>query len=167
MAPLIALVVVTLVLLALGRVGVDRIRPWPVAVRGGLAVMFTMTGGAHFFGMRDELIEMVPPILPAPALLVTVTGVLELLCAVALLHRRTAPWSAAALTAMLVGMFPANVYAALEHLTSDPADALVPRSAMQVVFLAATVSVAAYYRPRDRAVSGSAQSESVEPVGAL
>lgn len=155
MAPLIALVVVTLVLLALGRLGMGGLRPWPVAVRGGLAAMFTMTGVSHFVGMRDELVDMIPPVLPAPELLVTLTGLLELAGALALLNRRTASWSAAGLTVMLVGMFPANVYAALEHLTDDPTDALVPRTAMQLVFLAATVSVAVHYRRRQ---AGSVQT---------
>ena len=78
MAPFIALIAVTLVLHTLGTLGVERLRPWVVPVRGGLATMFLMTGGAHFIGMREELIRMVPPLLPAPGFLVTLTGVLEL-----------------------------------------------------------------------------------------
>ncbi|WP_112261429.1 DoxX family protein [Lentzea terrae] len=138
MAPLIALVVVTSVLL-LAR------RSLPVALRGGLAVMFVLTGGAHFIGLREELIAMVPPFLPAPGLLVTVTGVLELLAAAALLWSRTAGWSALGLTAMLVAMFPANVHKALNGPVSWD-DQLVPRTLMQVVFLAATITVAWHYR---------------------
>src|SRR5690606_27541926 len=110
MEPLITLIAVTALLLAAGALGVRALRPWPVAVRGGLAAMFVLTGGAHFIGMREELIAMVPPALPAPGLLVTVTGVLELAGAAALLWRRTAPWSAAGLSVLLVAMFPANVH---------------------------------------------------------
>ncbi|MEV6237436.1 hypothetical protein [Lentzea sp. NPDC051838] len=146
MAPLIALVVVTSLLLVVGKLGVARLS-WPVALRGGLAVMFTLTGGAHFVGLREELIAMVPPVLPAPGLLVTVTGVLELLGAAALLWSRTAGWSALGLTAMLVAMFPANVQKALSGPVSWD-DQLVPRTLMQVVFLAATVAVARYYLKR-------------------
>ena len=48
--------------------------------------MFVLTGIAHFAPpMRRDLIAIVPPRLPAPGLLVTVTGVLELLGAVGLL----------------------------------------------------------------------------------
>lgn len=137
MVPLVALVVVTLVLLGVGRL---RSWHWVVAVRGGLAAMFTLTGGAHFIGMREELISMVPPALPAPGLLVTITGVLELAAVVGLLWRPTAPWAAAGLTALLLAMFPANVHKALgENVPWD--DQLLPRTLMQVVFLAATVSV--------------------------
>ncbi|RZQ64849.1 hypothetical protein [Amycolatopsis suaedae] len=141
MAPLIILIVVTLGLLAAGAAGVRALKPWPVAVRGGLAAMFTATGVAHFVGMRAELIAMVPPALPAPGLLVTVTGVLELLGAAALLWHRTAPWAAGGLSVLLVAMFPANVYAAANGLAISTGDQLAPRTAMQVVFLAATLSV--------------------------
>src|SRR5690606_41663385 len=94
MAPLLFLIAGTLGTLAAGRLGVRRLRPWPVPLRAGLALMFTVTGIAHFVGKRQDLIEMVPPALPAPALLVTVTGVLELAGAAALLSDRTAPGAA-------------------------------------------------------------------------
>jgi uncharacterized membrane protein len=116
-----------------------------VALRGGLAVMFVMTGVAHFIGMRAELVSMVPPGLPAPGLLVTVTGVLELAGAAGLLWARTAPWAGAGLALLLVAVFPANVYAALEGLTSAAGDRLLPRSLMQAVLLAAAVAVPAHY----------------------
>jgi uncharacterized membrane protein len=141
--PLIALVGVTLALRVAGAVGVRRLHPWPVALRGGLATMFVLTGMAHFIGLRAELISMVPPALPNPGLLVTVTGLLELAGAAGLLLRPTAPWAAGGLTALLVGLFPANVYAALNGITTSPVDALVPRTLMQLVFLAATVTVLA------------------------
>jgi uncharacterized membrane protein len=141
--PLIALVGVTLALRIAGAVGVRRLHSWPVALRGGLATMFVMTGMAHFIGLRAELISMVPPALPNPGLLVTITGLLELAGAAGLLLPRTVPWAAGGLTALLVGLFPANVYAALNHITTSPADALVPRTLMQLVFLAATLAVLA------------------------
>jgi uncharacterized membrane protein len=95
--------------------------------------------------MREDLISMVPPALPEPGLLVTITGVLELAGAAGLLWRRTAPWAAAGLAVLLVAMFPANVYAALEGLILDgaPAMALIPRTLLQALFLAATLTVLA------------------------
>ncbi|MER5267296.1 DoxX family protein [Actinosynnema sp. NPDC002837] len=145
MAPLVILVVVTLALVGLRAVGVTRVPAWPFAVRCGVAAMFVATGLAHFIGMREELIAMVPPAIPAPGLVITVTGVLELAGAAGVLWRRTAPWAAAGLTAMLVGMFPANVYAAEKGLSPSFGDALLPRTLMQLVFLAATVSIVVHY----------------------
>lgn len=144
MAPLIILIVVALV--------VRLFRDWPTALRGGLAAMFTTTGVAHFIGMRAELVRMVPPDLPAPELLVSVTGVLELAGAVGLLIHRTAPWAAAGLTAMLVAMFPANVYAAVNHVTTAWEDQLVPRTILQLVFLAAAGAVLADQLRKRRSV---------------
>jgi uncharacterized membrane protein len=145
MTPLFVLVAVTLALRAAGAAGAHRLRSWPSALRGGLAAMFVVTGGSHFVGMREDLISMVPPALPEPGLLVTVTGVLELAGAAGLLWRRTAPWAAAGLAVLLVAIFPANVYAALEGLTLSgaPATALIPRTLLQVVFVAATLTVLA------------------------
>ena len=145
MTPLFVLIVVTVTLRAAGAAGVRRLRSWPTALRGGLAAMFVVTGGSHFVGMREDLISMVPPALPEPGLLVTITGVLELAGAAGLLWRRTAPWAAAGLAVLLVAMFPANVYAALEGLTLNgaPAMALIPRTLLQALFLAATLTVLA------------------------
>ena len=163
MAPLVILVTVTLVMLAMGRAGVRRLRPWPVPLRGGLAAMFLATGLAHFVGLREELVRMVPPALPAPELLVTATGVLELAGAAGLLWIRTAPWAAAGLSVLLVGMFPANVYAARNGLAVGPVDQLVPRTLMQVVFLAATLAVAIHYLRASRA-PGPEASRPDEPL---
>ncbi len=162
MAPLLVLVVVTLVLFAAGAAGMRRLRPWPVALRGGLAAMFVLTGVSHFVGMRADLISMIPPALPGPGLLVTVTGVLELAGAAGLLSRRTAPWAAGGLAALLVAMFPANAYAALEAITVNgaPTMALAPRALLQVVFLAATLVVLAYHVRVLRSVRGAVDDAS-------
>ncbi|MFD5888962.1 DoxX family membrane protein [Streptomyces sp. NPDC060334] len=139
MEPLVTLVAVTGLLLLAGALGVVRSRPPVVALRGGLAAMFTLTASAHFVGMREEIVAMVPPALPAPELLVTVTGVVELACALGLLWSRTTRASAAVLSALLIAMFPANVHAA----GGDAPwwDRLGPRTALQAVLLAATVIV--------------------------
>ncbi|WP_191259815.1 DoxX family protein [Amycolatopsis oliviviridis] len=145
LVPVLMLVAVTATLSLLGAFGVQRLKPWPVAVRGGVAALFVTTGLAHFIGMREELVAMVPPALPAPGLLVTITGVLELAGAAGVLWSRTAPWAAGGLTLLLLGMFPANVYKALHGPVASVMDELVPRSLMQVVFLAATGSLVVYY----------------------
>jgi len=161
MAPLIVFVVVTAGIHIAGRAGVRRLRPWPVALRGGLAALFTTTGIAHFVGMRAELIAMVPPGLPDPALLVTISGALELAGALGLLLRPTAPWAAGCLAALLVALYPANVYAALEGVTTAPEDGLVPRTLMQLLWLAAAVAVVVSSvrdRRRERAEASALQA---------
>lgn len=148
MAPLVVLVAVTLTLLAAGAAGIRRLRSWPVALRGGLAAMFALTGGAHFIGMRDDLVAIVPPFLPEPALLVTVTGILELAGAVGLLVAPFVRATAGGLAVLLLVMFPANAYAALEAIPMNgaPPMPLLPRALMQLVFLSATVAVLVHAR---------------------
>ncbi|QKW25210.1 DoxX family membrane protein [Streptomyces seoulensis] len=139
MEPLITLVAVTGLLLLAGVFGAARVGRPVVALRGGLAAMFLLTGEAHFVGMRAEIVAMVPPGLPFPGLLVTLSGLAEIVCAAALLDARTARAAAAVLGVLLLVMFPANVHAARGDVPRW--DRLGPRTAMQAVFLAATVTV--------------------------
>lgn len=152
MAPLLILVTVTSLLRAVGACGLIRLQSWPTALRGGLATMFTATGMSHFFGLRGDLITMVPPSLPQPELLVTVTGVLELAGAAGLLLNRTTPWAAGGLALLLVVMFPANIYAAMENIPVSGATAmgLAPRTLLQLVYLAAALTVLISQRPFPR-----------------
>src|SRR4051812_28041293 len=90
MAVLLALFLGTLGARAVGLFGFSYVDTWATAFAVGLAVMFTMTGVAHFApGMRQDMIAIVPPRLPSPRLLVTVSGVLELLGAAGLLYPPT------------------------------------------------------------------------------
>lgn len=157
MEPLMILLTTTLLVHLIGRVAVPTWRPWHIALRVGVAAMFVATGGAHFIGMRDELIAMVPPALPAPGLLVTVTGVLELGAAAGLFWRPLRPWAAGGLVLLLIGMFPANIYKAIGQTDLAWSDTLVPRTVLQVVFLAAVTSVLVWdIHKRPRAVAGAA-----------
>jgi uncharacterized membrane protein len=144
MVPQIALVVVTLAARIAGRLGWDYADSWPEAIAVGLAAMFLVTGIAHFVQpLRGGLIAIVPPRLPAAGLLVTITGVLELLGVVGLLIPQTRAAAAVCLFVLMLAMFPANVYASRakrsEHAPNTP---LARRSLVEVLFLAAAAVVA-------------------------
>ncbi|WFF02874.1 DoxX family membrane protein [Micromonospora sp. WMMD964] len=144
MAPLIALLVGTTLARLAGLAGVSALDGWHPALRVGLAAMFTLTAVAHFVGeRRADLIAMVPPRLPRPGLLVTLTGVLELVGAVGLLVPATARVAAAGLALLMLAMFPANVSAAYRRLTlaGRPVTPLGQRTALQLVFVAAAVAI--------------------------
>lgn len=145
MAPFIALVGGWLVLRLAGLLGIDALDGWQPALRGGLALMFVLTGVAHFSAKRrDSLIAMVPPRLPRAPLLVTITGILELAGAVGLLLPPTARAAAVCLALLLLALFPANVSAARRQLkiADRPVTPLIPRTLLQVLFLAACVLAA-------------------------
>jgi uncharacterized membrane protein len=144
MAPFITLSGLFLVFLGLGAAGVHAFAEWTTCLRLALAGMFLLTASAHWGKRRPDLVRMVPPALPRPEVLVTLTGLLELLGAIGLLLRPTAPLAAAGLSLLLLALFPANVHAARAGLTigGRPVTALAPRTLLQLVFLAATVTVA-------------------------
>lgn len=96
----------------IGALGWTPLDDWQAATRVGLAAMFVVTGLAHFGRTRTDLIRMVPPRVPRPALVVALTGFAELAGAAGLLVPALASVTAAALMLLLVLMFPANVYAA-------------------------------------------------------
>jgi uncharacterized membrane protein len=146
MAPLLALVLGFLAARLAGLLGIDALDGWHPALRIGLATMFVLTGLAHFVGRRRaDLVAMVPPALPFPGLLVTITGVLELAGAVGLLVPATAVAAGGALALLMLAMFPANVSAARRALTlaGRPVTPLVARTLLQVVFVGTAVAVAA------------------------
>lgn len=144
MVPLIVLTAAFAGLRGLGFAGVDALDGWQPALRGALAAMLLLTASAHFGSRRKDLIAMVPSRLPRPDLLVTLTGLLELGVAVAVLFDETAVWGGGLFAGLLLAMFPANVRAAERHLTigGQPATPVRPRAVMQAVFLAAAIGVA-------------------------
>ncbi|MGX9788183.1 DoxX family protein [Mycobacterium sp. MMS18-G62] len=121
----------------------DYADSWPEAIAVGLAAMFVMTGVAHFVpGMRRDMIAIVPPRLPAPGLLVTITGVLELVGAVGLLYPPTRVAAAVCLFILMLAMFPANVYASrMPNPPKSMTSRLDVRTVQEIVYLGAAVVV--------------------------
>lgn len=85
-----------------------------IILRGLGAVFFMVAGTFHF--LKPELyVQIVPPYFPAPQLLVAISGIAEIAGGVGLLIpglRRAAGWG---LVALLIAVFPANVYM-VQHL---------------------------------------------------
>jgi len=99
---------------------------------------------AHFVPpLRASLIAIAPPRLPEPGLLVSFTGVLELLGAVGLLIPATRIAAGVCLLLLMVAMFPANIYAArMPNPPKSMTTRLPLRTAEEIVYLAAAVVVA-------------------------
>ena len=143
MAVIVSLVLGTIAARLIGWLGVEYVDSWPQAVAVGLAVMFVMTGTAHFVpAMRRDMVAIVPPRLPAAGLLVTITGALELLGAAGLLYPPTRVAAAVCLFVLMLVMFPANVYAARIPNPPKSMNSRLPvRTAEEIVFLGAAVVV--------------------------
>jgi uncharacterized membrane protein len=145
-APLIVMLLGWIVFRGIGSVGIwEGAASWSGALRFAFAVMFAFTAVSHFHPRsRADLIRMVPSSLPAPHLLVTATGVLELAGAVGLLVPSTATAAAYGLLLLLIAMFPANVRAAQQGLmvVGRRATPLVWRLPLQLFWIAALWRVA-------------------------
>jgi uncharacterized membrane protein len=142
------IVIATLVLGTLGArlvgwLSVDYVDGWPQSIAVGLAAMFVLTGVAHFVPpMRRDMIAIVPPPLPAPGALVTITGALELVGAAGLLYPPTRIAAAACLFLLMLIMFPANVYAArMPNPPKSMTSRLDVRTVEEIVYLAAALVV--------------------------
>ena len=72
---------------------------------------YVVAGLLHFV-IPELYAQIVPPILPAPLALVYLSGVAEIAVGVGVLIPRTRRYAAWATIALLVAIFPANVYMA-------------------------------------------------------
>jgi uncharacterized membrane protein len=76
----------------------------------GLAAFFFVVAGTFHFLKPEMYLQIMPPYIPAPQLLVAVSGVAEIVGGIGLLIRplrRVAGWG---LIALLIAVFPANIY---------------------------------------------------------
>ncbi|MFV8173005.1 DoxX family protein [Mycolicibacterium peregrinum] len=144
MAVFLTLILGSVAARMIGLAGVPYLDSWPEAIAVGLAAMFVMTGVAHFVNpLRRDMIAIVPPALPAPGILVTATGVLELAGAIGLLYPPTRTAAAVCLFLLMLAMFPANVHAArMPDPPKSMTSRLGVRTAEEAVYLAAAVVVA-------------------------
>lgn len=105
---------------------------WPLAA---LALLFTGAGLLHFL-LPAPYLRVMPPYLPAPRLLVALSGAAEVAGGLGLLPsatRRAAGWG---LLALLLAVLPANVYMLQTHAQLGlPAWALWARLPLQPLLM--------------------------------
>ena len=137
MAALIVLISSWLALGLLGRLGVTVVDSSAKAGRVALAIMFVFTGSTHFSSMRHDFLDMMPAFLPRHMGFIYLTGVLELAGGVGLLMPSARRFAGIGLMALLVAMFPANVYAAVNQIPfrGGAPMSLWLRTPIQLVFI--------------------------------
>ena len=141
MAPFIILIVSFFILRITGVLGITYFDGWETSLRGAVALMFLFTATAHWGKRRPDLIKMVPPSVPNPQLMVTITGILEIIGAIGLLIPFTSNIASIGLALLLIIMFPANIFAARKGITIDgkPTTPLFLRTILQIIFLTAVI----------------------------
>ena len=77
-----------------------------------IGILFIATGSNHFINPKPY-IAMMPAYLPAPELLVQISGIAEALGGLGVLFRFSRRFAAWGLILLLIAVFPANLYVAL------------------------------------------------------
>ena len=80
--------------------------------------LYVVAGVLHFV-VPELYVQIIPPILPAPLALVYLSGVAEIACGIGVLIPRTRRYAAWATIALLIAIFPANVYMATSMAVVD------------------------------------------------
>ena len=142
MVVLVVLLVSLVLFGGLGALGVGALSTWHEVVAWALATMFLFTASSHFVARtREDLIAMVPGVFPRPALLVSLTGLLEGLGAVGLMIPATRGLAGLCLVLLLVALLPANVSAARRGvpMRGRAPTPLLVRIPMQILFVGLTL----------------------------
>ncbi len=101
-----------------------------------LLALVMFGAGVFHFTASSVFLPMVPPWLPAPGLLVSVSGVFEMLGGLGLLLPKTRRLASYGLVALYIAVFPANVHMALHPAAFGPPLVLWLRLPLQGVFIA-------------------------------
>lgn len=83
-----------------------------------LSLVVIVTGVLHFIA-PDKLVKIVPGWLPAPRILVMVSGAFEIAGGIGLLIKQTRTLAAWGLAALFAAVFPANVNMAVHKIYTD------------------------------------------------
>jgi uncharacterized membrane protein len=76
----------------------------------GLLSAFYFSSGVLHFAKPENYLKIMPPNFPAPALLIALSGIAECALAIGVLVPKTRKLAAWGIVALLVAVFPANVY---------------------------------------------------------
>ena len=100
-----------------------------------MAALYVVAGVNHF--LRPRMYErIIPPYLPAPDVLNYAAGVAEVVLGVALLFPATRPYAAWGIIALLIAVFPANLYMYQQGTAGIPSWALLLRLPLQGALIA-------------------------------
>ena len=100
-----------------------------------MAFLYVLAGFNHLVDPEFYL-AIIPPQLPSPEWLNLISGLAEIVLGVALLEPRLRVFAAWGVVALLVAVFPANLYAAEQRIGTDSALAHNVRLALQALLIA-------------------------------
>ncbi|MBA2734276.1 MAG: DoxX family membrane protein [Acidobacteria bacterium] len=80
-----------------------------------LSLFFVIAGAMHFLSPQAYM-QIMPPFLPSPLFLIYLSGVCEIAGGIGVLLPRSRRIAGYGLIALLIAVFPANIYMAVNHL---------------------------------------------------
>ena len=83
--------------------------------RIGISAVFFFTGLGHF-AKSDEMMQMLPAVIPHQRFVILLSGMIELLLAIAVLDRDYVRLAGLAICAFLVFVTPLNIYSAIRRV---------------------------------------------------
>ncbi len=115
MTVFILIILFSVLLHQAGKFGLSPIKNLKDNARIATGLTFIFTGLFHFI-TPDKFMMMMPPFLPFPLLLIYVSGFFEILGGIGLIVPFTKRAAAFGLVALLISVFPANIYVALNNV---------------------------------------------------
>ena len=109
------IIVLAIILQIAAKIGWNPLKAFRDNARAATGLAFVLTGVSHFL-MPGKFMEMMPPFLPAPLFLIYLSGVFEILGGIGLLISGTKRLAAIGLILLLLAVFPANIYVALNNV---------------------------------------------------
>ena len=100
-----------------------------------MAVLYTVAGINHFLNPR-LYVKIIPPYLPAPTVLNYAAGAAEVILGIALFFPAVRPWAAWGIIALLIAVFPANLYMYQQNMGGLPSWVLLLRLPLQLLLIA-------------------------------
>lgn len=85
-----------------------------------MAGLYVIAGVLHFV-VPELYVQIVPPMLPYPLALVYLSGIAEIVLGLGFVHPRTRQVAAWGIIALLVAIFPANLYMATHGVVIEGA----------------------------------------------
>lgn len=80
--------------------------PWHLYLMASLYIL----AGINHFRVPKMYLRIIPPAFPAPKVINVVSGLAEIILGVMLLLPETSTWGAWGIIALLIAIFPANIY---------------------------------------------------------
>lgn len=104
-----------IILFGASKLGLNPIDSTKTNARIATGLTFIFTGATHFL-MPEKYLEMMPPSVPVPILMIYISGFFEILGGIGLIVSWTKRWAAYGLIALLLAVFPANIYVAVSNV---------------------------------------------------